>query len=73
MTVTVLVGAAKVSSPLAGPDLVEVALTAIMTEAQQAAQEEEAEGELTVPSSNLLEVLALALLMDLQQNVSHRL
>ena len=76
MTVTVLVAAAQViSSPLVVPDLVGAALTATATEAHQAAQEEEAEGELTVASSNLLEVLALALLplMDLQQNASHRL
>lgn len=76
MTITVLAAAAKViSSPLAVPDLVVAALTATMTEAPQAAQEEEAEGDLTVASSNLLGVLApvLLLLMDLQQNVSHRL
>ena len=76
MTVTVLAAAAKViSSPLAVPDLVAAALTATMTEAHQAAQEEEAEAELTVASSNLLEVLAPVLLplMDLQLNVSHKL
>lgn len=74
MTVMVVVVAAKViSSPLAVPDLVAVALTATMTEAHQAEEEEGAEGELTVATSNLLEVLDLALLlMDLQQNVSHR-
>lgn len=75
MTVMVVAVAARViSSPLAVPDLVAVALTATMTEAHQAEEEGEAEGELTVATSNLLEVLALALLplMDLQQNVSHR-
>ena len=75
MTVMVLVAAAQVtSSPLAVPEQVAAALTATMTEAHQAAQEEEAEGELTVASSNLLETLALAplLLMGLQ-NVSRRL
>lgn len=70
----VAVAAKVISSPLAVPGLVAVALTAIMTEAHQAEGEEEAGEELTAASSNLLEVLALALLplMDLQQNVSHR-
>ena len=75
MTVMVVAVAAKVtSSPSAAPDLVAVALTATMTEAHQAEEEEGAEGELTVATSNLLEVSDLALLplMDLQQNVSHR-
>lgn len=76
MTVTALAVAAKViSSPLVVLDLVAVASTATMTEAHQAAQEEEVEEELTAGSSSLLAVLALALLplTDLQQNVSHRL
>lgn len=75
MTVMVVaVGAKVISSPLGVPDLVAVALTATMTEAHQAEEEGEAEGELTVATSNLLAVLVLALLplMDLQQNVSHR-